>query len=65
MKTEYKYSYFTQMDSTHWLCNAPGGIDLGEIYYSFQCWSYVYYQPAEVAINIKGLEEVLDFMKQL
>lgn len=53
------------MDSTHWLCNAPGGIDLGEIYYSFQCWSYVYYQPAEVAINIKGLEEVLDFMKQL
>lgn len=65
MKTEYKDSYFTQMDATHWLWYASDGTDLGQIYYSLQGGDYVYEQPPDIAINITGLIEVFMFMRQL
>lgn len=65
MKTEYKYTYFTRIDPTHWLCNAPNGIDLGQIYWSSQCKCFVYDQPDDVASNVKGLVEIFLFMRQL
>ncbi len=65
MKTEYEYTYFTRMGSTHWLCNAPDGTDLGEIHFNQNHKCYVYDQPFDVEINLTGLEEVIAFMKQL
>lgn len=65
IKTEYKYTYFTQMDSTHWLCNTPDGIDLGEINYNLRHKCYTYDQPPGVVTNLIGLEELIAFMKQL
>ena len=65
MKTVYKYSYYTQIDSTHWLCNADDGHDMGQIYYSPQCECYVYEQSTDISSTIIHLGEVLDFMKQL
>ncbi len=65
MKPEYKYIYFTSMSPINWLCNAPDGTDLGEIYYDPSCKCYVYNQPSDVVITVTGLEEIIDFIKQL
>ena len=53
------------MAKTHWLCYASDGSDLGEICYNQKDNCYMYNQPANIEINIKGLAEIVVFMNQL